>query len=102
MTTNKMHPDKRAEDILTAAVDVASSSGVREMTREAVARHAGVSPALVSLRMGTMSELRRKVFRAAVQRRLLPLVAEGLALRVTACVKAPDDLKRAAAASLTK
>lgn len=99
---NKMHPDKRAEDILTAAVDVASSSSVRGMTREAVARHAGVSPALVSLRMGTMANLRRDVFRAAVRRRLLPLVAEGISAREPVCLKAPDDLKRAALATLLK
>ncbi len=102
MTANKMPPDVRAEYILTAAVDVASSTSVRDLTREAVAVHAGVSPALVSLRMGTMPQLRRKVFRAAVQRRILSLVAEGITARETACIKAPDDLKRAALAHLLK
>ena len=102
MSTPKMKPDDRADEILTAALDVAANEGVRGLTRDAIARMAGISPALVSARMGTMAELRRKVFRAAVDRRRLAIIAEGLSLGVTACKKAPDELKRAALAILLK
>jgi len=68
------------ETILTAALNVAEVKGYARMTRDCIAAAAGVSAGLVSLRLGTMVELRRAVMRAAVKRRNVSVVAQGLAV----------------------
>lgn len=72
------------------------------MTRECIAIAAGVSPALVSLRLGTMEALRRSVMRAAVKREVVPVVAEGLAAGDAQAKKASDELKKRAADHLCR
>lgn len=77
--TSRQHPRDRATDLLHHAVAVAAEHGWENLTREAVAQRAGVSPALVSARLGTMENLRRSVMRAAVRDGVVPVVAQGIA-----------------------
>ena len=78
----------------------------KQRTREllahalAVASQAGVSPGLVSARLGTMAELRRAVMRAAVAAGTLRVVAEGLAMGDKHAMRAPVELRAAALSSL--
>jgi AcrR family transcriptional regulator len=85
------------DDILSAALKVAERDGWRAMTRAAVALEAGVSCGTVSLRLGTMEALRRSVMRAAVQRRVLRVVAEGLVAGDRHARRADEALRVAAA-----
>lgn len=95
--TKRLPPIARTAELLRVAVEVASTKGWRAMTRDCIAVAAGVSPALVSARLGTMDTMRRSVMRAAVRDRVLPVVAEGLAAGDPHARKAPEDLKRLAA-----
>lgn len=70
------------------------------MTRDLIAAQANVSPGLVSLYLGTMTKLRRTVMREAVKRGMASIVAEGLAERDPQALKAPAELKSAAAEHL--
>lgn len=100
--TKRLDPAVRTAELLRVAVEVASVRGWRRMTRECIAVAAGVSPALISARLGTMDAMRRSVMRAAVRDRVLPVVAEGLVAGDSQARKAPEDLKRLAAEHLCR
>ena len=101
-TRTRKHPSIRKAEILDAAIAVACAEGLRGATRELIAARADVSPALISMHYSTMDQLRRAVMRAAVSREVLPVVAEGLAMRDPHALAASDDLRARAAASLTR
>ena len=98
----RMKPADRRLEILEAALVAAQRHGWARMTRDHVAAVAKTSPGLVSARLGTMDALRGHVMRLAVRQGVESVVAEGLALRHPAALKAPDDLKARALASLIK
>ena len=91
----------RDNRILNAALDLAATEGYQWITREAVAAKAGVSPGTINNVFKTMRGLKRAVLAAAVDRRLLPIVAQGLADRHEIVMSAPADLRAEAAAHLT-
>jgi len=102
MTRLRLNPDVRASQILAAALTVAAKKGYQHMTRDEIAAAAGASPAAINQRFSTMTELKRAVMRAAVSQRVVAVVAQGLADGNPYARKAPDDLKKLAAASLCK
>lgn len=76
--TKRSDPEVRTAELLTVALNLAAADGWHALTREKIANAAGVSPGLVSVRLGTMDALKRSVMRAAVTRRVVAVVAEGL------------------------
>lgn len=96
MTTRQL-PDDRARTLLQVALGLAAIRGWRSITRDDIAAVAGVSPALVSARLGTMDALRRSVMRAAVAQRCVPVVAQGLAVKDRQAMRADETLRAAAA-----
>jgi hypothetical protein len=88
---------ERADALVTAALRLAERGGLRALTHEAVARQAGVSPSLVKVRMGPIASVRRAVMRAAVERRVVRVVAEGLACRDRVARTADAALRQACA-----
>lgn len=100
-TRERRKPDERRESILAAAVEVAKSQRLAEMTRAGVAREAGVAPGLVSHYFGDMAALRAEIMTQAVREGILAIVAEGLALRDPIAQAAPEELKFNALASLS-
>lgn len=92
-----MNSKQRTTELLRHALTVAERDGWHCLTREAVAREANVSDGLVSARLGTMIELRRSVMRAAITQRALRVVAEGILARDKYALRAPDDVRLAAA-----
>lgn len=57
----RLKPDLRRAEILEAALETARRVGLHALTREDVAKAAGVSPGLVSVRLGLMTGLRQSV-----------------------------------------
>lgn len=98
----RLHPNDRRALVLEAALDAARRYGYRKMTRELIAARAEVSPALVSLYLGTMTHLRRHVMREAIKREIVAIVAEGLAERDAAALRTTGDLRAQAVAHLTR
>lgn len=92
---------ERDEKILAAALDLAAAGNYRDLTRAAVAEHAGVSPGTVSNYAGDMDNLRVIIMQVAVARGLASIVAQGLAVRDPIALGAPDELKSDALATLT-
>lgn len=96
----RLKPKVREEQILAAALALAEVVGYTRVTRETVATLAKVSPALISVRMGTMIEFRRALMRYAVRCACLPVIAQGLSARDPHARKAPHALKQRALATL--
>ncbi len=87
--------------IVQAALTVAVKYGFLNLTQERVAKQAGCSYGIITLRCGTMTALRRDVMRAAVAAQCLPVIASGLAIKHPSALKAPKPLRDAAAATLS-
>jgi len=99
---NRLKPDERKRSILHAAVTMARTHGWLNMTREHVARQAGVSEGLVSRYLGTMGSVRKAVMREAIRLEHPEIVAQGLAINDAVALKAPEALRRAAGRVLGK
>jgi len=89
--------EDRDNRILKAAVELAAEVGYQWITREAVAKAAGVAPGTINNVFGTMPDLKRAVLKEAVDRGILSIVAQGLGDRHQIVMDAPDDVKAAAA-----
>jgi AcrR family transcriptional regulator len=83
--------------ILDAAIALSRTDGVQWITRDAVAQRAGCAAGLVNYHWKSILDLKRAVFAAAVDRQLLPLIAQGLADGNRACLDAPEWLRKKAA-----
>lgn len=99
MTQIKLEAKQRISNILTAGLELAKEHGYQNVTREAIAEKAGMSTGLVSTRMGTMKELKRKLMREAIRVECLPVIAQGLAMRDPHARKCPEPLQKKALAS---
>jgi AcrR family transcriptional regulator len=96
----RLQPDARKAQIIDGALEAARSQGLAKLTRENIAAHVNVSPALVSRYLGTMTELRRTLMRAAIKREILEIIAEGIATRDKIAARVPEELKRRALSTL--
>lgn len=92
----------RKDAILRAAIEEAKEQGYQWITRDAVARRAGVGAGSVNVAFGTMRELKRSVLRSAVAGRIVEIVAQGLADAHPIAKDAPSDLKQEAARLLVQ
>ncbi len=90
---------ERHDAILQAGLTLAERDGWGTLTRDAVARQAGVADGSVNHAFGTIDGLRSAVMAEAVARRIVSIVAAGLVAGHPAARDAPADLKRAAALS---
>ncbi len=82
------------EVVLTAALDLARTVGYTKVTREGVSQMTSYSPASISAHFGTMVKFRRAIMSAAIVRRDLVVLAQGLAMGDPKARSAPQDLKR--------
>lgn len=99
-TVKRANPSLRRVQILSAAIDIATEVGLPNVTRGAVARQASVADSLVSYYFPSMRKLRESVMRAAVSRKLLPIIAEGLMRKDPIALSASANLRKKAARSL--
>lgn len=88
------------QKILDAAIALAADGGLQYLTRDGVARVAGVGAGTVNKHFGTIVVLRSDVVREAVRIENLDVLAQGLALGFVAARNAPARLKRRALALL--
>ena len=96
----KLDARTRVAQILQVSLDVSKRVGYQQVTREQIASAADIPPSLIHYHMGTMPELRRKIMREAVRVGCLPVIAQGLALKDSHALKAPEELRSRALASL--
>jgi AcrR family transcriptional regulator len=88
--------------VLEAAIAEAREQGYQFITRDAVAARAGVSVGGVNNAFGTMVDLKRAVLRAAIEREILPIVAEGIAMGSPVVADLAPELRERALLSLAR
>lgn len=99
--SKRMIPADREKAILEAAISVAQKRSFSSMRLIDIAAAAECSNALVVMYFGTMTKMRRRVMRAAIDRKILPIIANGFAMGDPTAKKADDALIKKAMASLT-
>ena len=92
--------ENRNRTVLEAAIALAEEYGMQAVTRPRVADAASVAVGTVSNAYGCMDGLRDAVMSAAVEREILPVIAQGLAERYPAALAAAPDLKTRALAKI--
>lgn len=85
------------EKILSAALELAERDGFATVRRDTVAQHAGVATGLVNYYYDNMTALRNAIMRAAIDRSIIPIVAQGLAYQHPVAMSAPKKIKEKAA-----
>ncbi len=98
----RMKPEARKDEILNAALVVATKLGFANVRVADIATQAGCGYGTVSYHFNTMTQMRRAMMRAAVERKILKIIAEGLVMRHPEAKKAPDDIQKKAIASFVK
>lgn len=93
MNKKRLAPDDRRDELLKVAVDMAIVVGINQLRRDTIAEKAGVANGLVTRYFNTMTQLKRAVMRYAVHNEVLPVIAQGLAMRDSEAMKASDELK---------
>lgn len=98
-TKQELNQNKTA--MIDAALKRAEAVGFANLTRNEVADACGISPALVSGRFGTFTEMKRDILRAAVKKESLGVIAYALAVGHPICKKISPELKARASAHLS-
>ena len=93
-------PADRREELLKAALKLATKHGYRNVTRAMVAEACSVAESLIPYYFGTMTQFHRTLMRHAIHEGNATVVAQGLADGNTYARKAPDALRKAAVAEL--
>lgn len=88
------------ESILNAAMQLANLKRYNRVTRSAIAERADVAPGSVSYHFGSMKKLQTAMIERAVEAKNLKILAQALSDRHPVATKAPDSLRKAAAATL--
>lgn len=87
---------ERNTKVLNAACEVALEAGLSGLTRRAVALRAGVGLGSVNLSFGNLRGLHEAVVREAINRPLLTVLAQALAIGDPIARDAPEPLRLAA------
>lgn len=90
-------PEDSKENLLNAALRIASRVGYQNVRRDDIARLADVSPNLVTYHFNTMTQLKRDLIRHAIKTEALDVIAQGLAVNDPHARKVSDDVKARAA-----
>lgn len=90
-------PQARMQEILDAGLALAKEKGFNKVTRTDVAARAGMGVGTINFHFGNMDQLQRKIMREAVNRGVLRVLAQGLAVKHPEALKAPDSLRERAA-----
>lgn len=83
--------------MLDAAVSLALRVGYMNVTRKMLAERCETANSTVSYHFGSMEKLQTAIIKRAIEKRLLVVVAQGLTARDWHALRAPQELKDAAA-----
>lgn len=96
----KLDARERKAQILKAALTLCQTASYARITRDQIAKEAGIPSSLIGYHFGTMPALRRDIMREAVRKGCLPVIVQGLAIRDPHALKAPEELRRQALRSM--
>lgn len=96
----RLTPDIRREQVVEAALQIAQAKPYWQISRNELADAIDVAGSVVQYHFGTVKKMRRAIMRAAVHREDLKVIAQGIAAQDPHALKAPDELRARAIASL--
>lgn len=96
MKSKKKHPQIRKELLLCTAIDIAIRHGYQKLTRDKIAKEAEVSTGLINKYFGTIAKLKKAVLKAAIEREIIEIIAQGLGTREPMILKASSAVKQKA------
>jgi len=85
--------DMRAEQLAKIALRLATESSYIQVTRDDVAKVAGVVPGVVNYSIGGAADLRNAIIIQAIRDENITVLAQALALRHPEAINAPRLLK---------
>jgi AcrR family transcriptional regulator len=88
----RKEPAERKQELLEVAIHLAKEVGYSHITRNEVARRAGVAYGLVTLYFKTIENLKRLVVKEAIKREIVQILAQALARKETLTRKLNPDL----------
>lgn len=88
------------DKILAAAITLAEKHGYNNIRRNAIATEAGCANGLVNHYWETLPQLQRAVMRRAVKDENLTIIGQGLSLKDKQALKATDEVKKKAFATM--
>lgn len=92
----RKHKKVRKEMVLCTAIQMSLKVGYQHLIRDDVAKAAEVSGSLVNKYFGTIDNLKKEVLRAAIEKGIVEIVAQGLGMRDPEALKAPEEIKQKA------
>ena len=100
MTVKRLKPEVRKEEIIACALELAQATDYARLTRDQIAKAAGVSGPAILYHFSTMQQLRNAVMRTAVKRENLLVIASGLLAKDPHALRADPELARRAMSAL--
>lgn len=89
----RMNPLARKEQILETAINLAIEKGYRQLTRRAVANRMQCASALINHYFKDIENLRNIVLLTAIEKEILPILAENYAAWGVETAELPQQLK---------
>jgi len=89
----RMEPHARKEQILNTAINLSIENGYRQLTRRAVANRVQCASALINHYFDGIENLRNIVLSTAIEKEILPILAENYAAWGEETAGLPKQLK---------
>lgn len=96
----RLNPNLRKDMLLNVAVSLAEKKPYTSITPALIADKAGVSVSSVIGYYTSVSELQNAIMRAALERKILSIIAVGIAVEHPLALNAPQELRNKALKSL--
>lgn len=98
----RISKEQRKDELLDIAMKLSEEKGFNKVTWADLAEAGGVSLGLLVYHFGTIVAFRRTIMRAAISRRNLNILAQGLTIKDEHAKKAPTALKQEAISLLLR
>jgi len=97
----RMNPLARKEQILDIAINLSIERGYRQLTRRAIANRMQCASGLINHYYDSIENLRAIVLATAIEKEIIPILAENLATWGKETVQLPQELKQKVVKYLT-
>ncbi len=94
MKTKRKNPIIRKNILLCTAIKLSIKVGYRNLTRDALAKKARVSPALINHYFFTIDQLKEEILKQAIKLEIVEIIAQALGARDLHKIKISEDLKQ--------
>lgn len=95
-------PAERKQELLEVAIELAKEVGYSHLTRNGIARKAGVAYGLVTAYFKNIDNLKRLVIKESIKQEILPIIAQALARKESLTNRLDPNLREKVIRYLSK